>query len=89
MNDREYQRHHLEKIYNDPLLAPFFKSNPKYCKDSLREMAPRIAYSDVMDHKYIIRWSPHDPNTCWDENTEIIVEYKSIDEMVNDGWRLD
>ncbi len=89
MNDKEYQQHHLERIYGGGWLAPIFKSNTKYCKETWNGMSPRISYSDVMDHKYIIRWAPHDPNTFWAENTEIIVEYKSIDEMVNDGWRLD
>jgi hypothetical protein len=89
MNDKEYQTHHFEEIYRDGLLAPFLKSNPKYCANGLNEMIPRISYDDVMDHKYVVRWSPHDPNAFWAENTAIIAEYTSIAEMVDDGWRLD
>lgn len=84
--DREYQLINLEKIFHDGALSPVFKRNPKYSNDGV----PRIAYSDVMDNKYIIRFDGEfDGNSFWSEDTKILVEYDSIEDLVDDGWRLD
>lgn len=86
ITDKEYQTINLERIFNDGALSPMFKSNPKYPVEGVS----RIAYSDIMDHKYVIR---HDKdssdNSFWSEDAEILVEYKSIKYLVDDGWRLD
>lgn len=86
ITDREYQITNLKRIFNDGTLSPVFKANPKYPVAGI----PRIAYSDVMNYKCIIR---HDKdcsfNSFWSEETDIIVEYKSIEDLVDDGWRLD
>ena len=47
---------------------------------------PYIAYADVMANKYVIR-AGSDYNDKSETNS-VIVEYDSIDELVNDGWRL-
>lgn len=90
MNDQEYQKNNLENIFSGGLFAPFFKLNPKFpSKDGCY---PRIMYDDVMDYKYIIRWCEQgflDNRFYSDLESEVIVEYQSIDELVNDGWRLD
>ena len=86
MTDKEYQIINLEKIFDDGALSPVFKTNAKYRGDGV----PRIAYSDVMDRRYIIRWdNSWDNNAFWDKQTEIAATYESIEALVNDGWRLD
>ena len=84
--DKDYQMKNIQRIYDDGALSPFFKGNPKY---EIRG-APRIAFSDIMDFKFIIR-SDHEgsSNSFWDEKTDIIVQYNTLEELVNDGWRLD
>ena len=87
MTDTAYQTTNIERIFNDGALSPVFKHNPKFPIDG---GVPRIAYNDVMDYKCIIR---HDKafndNSFWSEDADIIIEYNSIEELVEDGWRLD
>ncbi len=87
ISDKEYQAKNLERIFSDGALSPVLKRNPKY---PIEEGVPRIVYSDIMDYKFIIR---HDKNfsgnSFWSEDADVIVTYNSIEELVNDGWRLD
>lgn len=90
MDDKEYQKKNLQLIYRDASLAPVFHKNDKYCKGSFENIIPFIAYDDVMDNKYIIRARDEGIiNSFFSEKTEIVVKYESIDELVEDGWRLD
>lgn len=85
-SDREYQIKNLEKITNDAALSPIFKRNPKYPVEGVA----RISYSDIMDYKFVIRNDKDfSDNSCWSEDADIIVEYKCIEDLVDDGWRLD
>jgi len=84
--DKEYQIQNLERIFNDGALSPIFKHNPKYPVEGVA----RIAYGDVMDYKIVIRnEKDFSGNSFWSENADIIAEYKSIEDLVDDGWRLD
>jgi hypothetical protein len=88
MDDRAYQISNLQKILGEALMSPVFRENPKY--DS--KGAPRIDYNDVMNNKYIIKSDTDFPGSgsYWcNENAEFIVQYTSIDDLVDDGWRLD
>lgn len=86
ISDKEYQLKNLERIYYEASLSPVFKKNSKYQGDGI----PRIAYSDVRNHNYTIRWDKSwDGGLYWDEDTEVIANYETIDALINDGWRLD
>ncbi len=87
MEDKEYQKKNLEAIYSSASLAPVFHPNAKFCDKQFAGLTPYIAYGDVMDYKFVIRASS-DYNDKLGTNP-VIVEYGSIDELVNDGWRLD
>lgn len=90
MEDHEYQKKNLERIFNGALLAPVFHRNPVYCINQFSDLIPYISYSDVMGDKYIIRGRPKGEYNPYDtEEREIIAEYHSLDELVNAGWRLD
>jgi len=59
-------------------------------------MVPYISCSDVHDYKYNIRIIPLDVFVSEGgdryekmENGEIIASYGSLEELVEDGWRLD
>lgn len=86
ITDKEYQIKNLEKIFNDACFSPAFHQHEKYPIEGL----PRISYDDVMNYKYIIRNDrDRSGNTCWSKNSDMIVEYQSIEDLVDDGWRLD
>jgi len=49
-----------------------------------------ICYADLFKNNYVIRRGSFS-NFQYevDENSEIIASYESIEQMINDGWRLD
>ena len=77
----------LDAIYADASMAPVFRSNAKYCVDQFAGLTPYISYGDIMEYKYVIR-ATSDYEDKSDTNP-VIIEYGSIEELVNDGWRLD
>ena len=87
MEDKEYQKKNLEAIYSAASLAPVFKTNAKFCVNQFAGLTPYIAYGDVMDYKFVIRATSDYEDKS--ETNPVIVEYGSIDELLNDGWRLD
>jgi len=90
MEDKEYQKKNLESIYNAASMAPVFKPNPKYCTGKFADLIPYISYNDVMSYKYIIRGRPTNEHNSFDaQEREIIAEYDSLENLVNDGWCLD
>lgn len=90
MDDKEYQKKNLEAIYSAGSMAPVFKRNPKHCIEKFEGLTPYISYDDVMSYKFIIRCRPTGEHNSFDsEEREIIAEYDSIENLVNDGWRLD
>lgn len=89
-DDNKYQLRNLKAIYNAASFAPVFHHNLKYSTGKFAELTPYIAYSDVLNDKYIIRGrqgSEH--NSFDDEKRDVIAEYSSLEKLVNDGWRLD
>ena len=89
ITDKEYQFKNLERIFTDGALSPAFKRNSKY---PIGGGVARIGYGDVTDFKYVIRNCKDlsdEYNYFWSEDTDIIAEYKSIEDLVDDGWRLD
>ncbi len=88
MTDREYQINNLQRIFGEARLSPVFRRNSKYKTEGV----PRIAYDDIMNDKRIIRCDNDFSRSggFW-SNTDatIIAQYDSIEELVDDGWRLD
>lgn len=88
MTDREFQIGNLQRIFATASLSPVFKHNPKYKVDGV----PRIAYVDIMDYRYVIRCDSGFPKSgaFWSgEDAPVVAQYRSIEELVDDGWRLD
>jgi len=88
MDDRAYQISNLQEILGGALMSPVFRENPKYTADGV----PRIDYNDVMSNKYVIKCDTDFPGSgsYWcNENAVAIARYSSIEELVDDGWRLD
>lgn len=89
--DQAYQKKNLDAIYRDASFAPVFKKNPTYCIGKFADATPYVSYDDVMDNKFIIRARPlgEEINSFDSQAREIIKEYHSSEDLVNDGWRLD
>lgn len=88
VSTRDMNISNLQKIFRDAAFSPVFKPNPKYSLEGV----PRIAYGDVMDYKFIIHCDKNFPESgfMWsDKKAPIISSYSSLEESVDDGWRLD
>ena len=84
MESKNYQKKHLETIYRDAAYTPVFRQNPKYSINQFSNLTPYISYNDVINNKFIIRGRPIDFYSSYDsEEREIIVEYNSLDELIN------
>lgn len=84
MNDKEYQLKTLDQVFMDAVYPIVFKNNPKY---DIGQNTAFIALSDIMNLNYILRKSKSYDDKS-DQN-EIIVQYNSLQDIVEDGWRLD
>ena len=89
--DRKRQKRDLEAIYRDASCSPYFHRNPKWCKGKYKNRLPYISYADVKGNEYVIRAAPSGftPQSYYDGDDPVLVRYGSIDEVVEDGWRLD
>ena len=89
MPDPEKQKRKLEAIFREELFAPAFEFHPDYCIGAFAGLSPYISYTDVMHNRLIIRGRPVGECFAFDsQERAIIASYKSLDELVNDGWRL-
>ena len=90
MEEKNSQKKMLEAIFRVASFAPIFKSNPKHCINKFADFTPYISYKDLIKSKLFIRGCPIGSKSCSDTGQrDIIVEYDSIDELVNDGWQLE
>lgn len=88
MDKSDQQAANLRRIYSEARLAPVLRYNDKYTYDG----TPRISYTDIMDSKYVIRSDDDFPDSgrFWGgKGAPIIAEYRSLEELVADGWELD
>lgn len=89
MVNNDLERKRLEIIFRDPTFAPIFKQNPKYCVNQFAELTPYISHKDIIKNRVYIRGCPIGSGLSYDSGQrDVIVTYNSIDELVNDGWRL-
>jgi hypothetical protein len=90
MDDKDFQKKRLERIFRDGSFAPLFKRNPKHCVNKFADLTPYISYNDIKRNQILIRGCPiGKPNYIDSGQRDVIISYGSIDELVNDGWRLD
>ena len=90
IKESDSQKKSLEAIFRAASYAPIFKQNPKYCLNQFAELTPYISYIDLKKNKLMIKGSPvGSKHTSDTGRREVIVEYATIDELLNDGWQLD
>ena len=87
------QKRMLKNIYDEPMFSPLFHWNEKYLTDELKDTYPYISINDLCDYKYVICAIPREKvknPPLMEFNRHIVVkEYGSLDELVEDDWRLD
>jgi len=89
MDDKDFQKKCIESIFRTAPFAPLFKPNPKYCLDQFAELTPYISYSDIKNNRIFIRGCPIGVRNSQDSGKrEVIIAYTTIEELVEDGWRL-
>ena len=88
----------FQQAYDDALFSPLLKWNLKYKTKEFDGMAPYICINDICNYKYVVCAIPdaevtkmrHEYGMLQELNRrKVIVEYNSIEEMVEAGWRLD
>ena len=87
-SDREYQIDNLRRIYSAASMSPVLKRNPKFQVEG----TARIGYSDIMEERTIVRVDANFPDSggFWGgDDAPILASYSSVEELVDDGWRLD
>jgi hypothetical protein len=89
-NESQYQITTLENLFSSASHSIIFKRNPKYCINKFEGLIPYIAYNDVMGDLYIIRGkSANNFDSFHNGKEDVIIEYYSLETLVEDGWRLD
>ncbi len=91
---KDHQLKMLQEVFDKWIPpTPAFKPNHEGVP---KDTVPYISASDVHDYKYNIRvissdvfFSNDDNNYEKLENGEIIAHYDSLEELVEDGWKLD
>ena len=90
MGNNDFERKRLEIIFREHTFAPIFKINPKYCVNQFAGLTPYISHKDIINNRIYIRGCPIGSGSSFDSGQrDIIVEYNSLDALINDGWRLE
>lgn len=80
----------IDAAFNNAAYPIILKPNTKYMTDQYENMIPYIAYQDVIKGRCRVRAFPsEDVPTYTSTEGDILVEYDSTKDMVNDGWRID
>ena len=85
------QKRMLKNIYECPQFAPQFYWNEKYRTEEMEDKIPYISIQDLLDYKYVICAMPQsqvEPILLEFGRHEVVKEYSSLDELVEDNWRL-
>ena len=92
MDENQRQINLFKEVYEDAMYAPLLRWNAKYHREEFNGMTPYICIHDICDYNYVVCAIPNDKVTMMLQELnrgKVIVEYNSIEEMVEDGWQLD
>lgn len=92
LEEIESRKQEFKEHYDNPIVSPQLRWNKKYKTTELENYTPIIAIKDLVERNYVVCAIPnekvesmlmHLPRT-----DKVIAEYSSLEEMVNDGWRM-
>lgn len=82
----------FKQVYDDATYAPLLRWNPKYKTKVFEGMTPYICIKDICDYNYVVCAIPDGEVTMMLQEMNrrnVIKQYEKLEEMVEDGWRLD
>ena len=98
MDKKEFNRQVklFKERYEEPMFSPMLKWNPKFLTAELENEIPYISISDLCSDNYCICSIPKEeaeflsPGFCMMQMSRhnIIVEYSTLEELVEDGWKM-
>lgn len=94
MTNQEIKRQSelFKKHYDEPMFSPLLKWNDKYKTPELEGYTPIIAINDLVKYNYVVCAIPNEKVEFMlmqlNRTDKVLAEYDSLEEMVNDGWRM-
>lgn len=82
----------FKQVYDDATYAPLLRWNLKYKTEEFAGMTPYICIKDICDYNYVVCAIPDNEVTMPLQEMNrrnVIKQYEKLEEMVEDGWRLD
>ncbi len=82
----------FKQVYDDATYAPLLRWNLKYKTEEFAGMTPYICIKDICDYNYVVCAIPDGEVTMMLQEMNrrnVIKQYEKLEEMVEDGWRLD
>ena len=82
----------FKEVYEEAMYAPLLRWNSKYKTKEFDGMTPYICINDICYYKYVVCAIPDEEVTDMLQERfrrNVIKEYGSLEEMVEDGWMMD
>lgn len=92
LEEIECRKKEFKEHYDSPIVSPQLRWNKKYKTTELEKFTPIIAINDLVNRNYVVCAIPNKKVEMFlmqDSRTDkVIAEYNSLEEMVEDGWRM-
>lgn len=92
LEEIECRKKEFKEHYDSPIVSPQLRWNKKYKTTELEKYTPIIAINDLVNRNYVVCAIPNEKVEMFlrqDSRTDkVIAEYNSLEEMVEDGWRM-
>lgn len=92
LEEIERRKQEFKEHYDSPNVSPQLRWNKKYKTPEFEGCIPIIAINDLVDRKYVVCAIPNEEVEMFlmqiTRTDKVIAEYKTLEEMVEDGWRM-
>ena len=86
------QLKYFKQQYEEPMFSPQLKWNVKYKTPDLEDYTPIISIMDLVNYNYVVCAIPNEKVEFMlcelNRTNKVLVEYDSLEEMIEDGWRM-
>lgn len=92
LEEIEDRKKEFKEHYDSPFVSPQLRWNKKYKTTQLEKYTPIIAINDLVNRNYVVCAIPNEKVEMFlkqlSRTDKVIAEYNSLEEMVEDGWRM-
>lgn len=92
LEEIESRKQEFKEHYDSPNVSPQLRWNKKYKTTELEKHTPIIAINDLVERNYVVCAIPNEEVKMFlmqiTRTDKVIAEYKTLEEMVEDGWRM-